>query len=189
MTDARKRLAERYGSAAAALESARAHMNAAIDEASDAGLSQREIGRIVGHSQPEIRRRLLRRRPSRTWPTMSEYAHGIAAELRSGDTDFAFRLVQQGAATARDLGNAEFADFARVKPLTGDERWDTLVQAVVLLAARRRGQDIAWAPPSALSEEWFIVPDEILRERTRRLAQPDLAALNIWVDARSLETA
>ena len=186
---AQTQLAERFGHAAALAARARQEADEALHAAQAAGLSQREIARIVGRSQPEVRRRLLRQRPARNWPTAAEYGRGIATELDAGDTDFAFRLVQQALATLAELNADDLTDFLSEKPLTGDVRYDTLLQGAISSAAARRGLTLRWSPPPPLDREWFIVPDDLLRERTRRLADRELAALNVWIDANSLRTA
>jgi hypothetical protein len=182
-------LAEISVRADADVRRARLALEDAALKAAAAGISQRAIAQQLGRSQPEVARLIARARSraGRTWLTAAEYGDVIDVELRSGDDDFALRLVRQALDALASRPPGELTLFLDERPVVGDIRWDRLIRAAV--SWRCRTLDLtppAWAHPTALDTFWFVRPEPGLRGRLLQTTPTELAIVGVWLDASSL---
>lgn len=173
-----------------AIRLARVRLEDACLDAFERGLTQRDISREVGRSQPEVARLIsrARQRRDRRWLTAAESARLIADELRAGDEDFALRLVRTMLDTFRGLSRQDRDVFLSERPRIGDRRWDTLVRASLGWACREQDHPApSWTRVEALDRLWFIRPERALAGRLIQRTPSELAIVGIFIDAESLK--
>lgn len=113
--------------------------------------------------------------------------------LRSGDADWAFKIIVQGrdhlrVALASRCGiPARWAH--RTTPIE-DIRYDALLRALVAHDCVEHGRmPPAWAIGARLSRPWVLVNPFLGEAATRGQTPPWLAEAGIYIAARDLETA
>lgn len=111
------------------------------------------------------------------------------AALAAGDPSYALRVLTHAASMIRQYSE-EFRDAelsARGSTLR-DPRWEQLFQAVYGAAIPDERRP-TWVAPTRLRRRWYVSRFAPLRERAKHTTPPQLRALNIFIDERSLATA
>jgi transcriptional regulator with XRE-family HTH domain len=160
-----------------------------IVEAAAEGMSQREIARLVGRSQPEVARYLQAAR--RTFATVPQIVEAMREPLAQGDEHRALRLLLDGVNVLPGLGAPrDVRAFLKRPRSLGDSRWDALVAAAVAYRARTAGLvPPRWTDVKPLTAFWWPAGEHALRARTMARTPIDFKRLGIWFDERNFTTA
>jgi len=128
----------------------------------------------------------------RWWPTATEIADSVRAEVRGGTPSSAMRLLMDGINYLPDAAaHDDLAGTLAEPPSTGDVRWDTLLAAAIRYRLRIIGVPApAWTYKPPLAKLWWPV------QATRAKAYNDFATtpaelrrVGIFVSERSFATA
>lgn len=122
--------------------------------------------------------------------TVPVLARSVRAEIASGDTSFALRLIARSLDEFRKAGASDRTVFLAAPPSTGDHRWDTLIAAAFRRECRRLEiLPPAWTRMEPLATWWFPIADRLLVARTMQRTPIDFSILGIWLDAKALDVA
>lgn len=93
----------------------------------------------------------------RWWPTASEIADDVRANLAAGDEDHALRMLIDGVNYLPDAHAAGQLDEALVEPeSTGDPRWDALLAGAIRYRLHQSGLAAPlWTRKEPLNRFWW----------------------------------
>lgn len=180
-------LAERIQAADLTARRARRDLEDAVLEAVLSGRSQRDIASEVGRSQPEVARLVKRAKKRHQSPSVSDTGLVVADELRSNDTDFAFRLVRTLVERLHSCDDDALHALTATAPRTGSEQLDALIAgAVAWVFGLRNTIPPAWTNVEPLKRFWMVRPEPAMAAHLLQRTPSELAVLGVWIDADSL---
>lgn len=109
--------------------------------------------------------------------------------LDEGDTSFALRALTRSTQQLAQHPDAFTADELHYRPSRiKDHRWESLFRALYA-AALPQTVRVEWKTAHRLNRPWYPSEYAALRERAKTTTPPELRALNIFIDQRSLARA
>jgi transcriptional regulator with XRE-family HTH domain len=174
-------------------------INALIDARRRLCLTQREVARRSGMSQPAIAA-LEAGRGNPTLDTLERWAAAlevelmaaprisdpleeITAALRSADDTVAFRLALELLDRLRELGPTELLLMTSRPPSSGSSRHDALLAAVVELVCLERGVSVPpWCSEPVASPMWWVSPLPSARRHALVTCPAPFRARGIMID-------
>lgn len=134
------------------------------------------------------------REPVLYW-TAEMAAHEIKRELRSGDPDFAMRVLSMAASYFDNLSPADRRRFLRARPAsTGRKRWDALLARTFAYKCHQHGlKEPDWTSTPPLESKWYATPRKHVssawKQRMAKRTPVEFAEANIVFDAANLAAA
>lgn len=128
----------------------------------------------------------------RWWPTATEIAHSVKAELDAGDEDMALRVLLDG---VNQLPSAEAAtqldETLLEPPSVGSQRWDTLIAAAIRYRLHTMSQrPPAWTWKTPLNQFWWPTRVNASKEYNDLAHTPaELVRVGIFMDERGFASA
>lgn len=126
-------------------------------------------------------------------PTSLDAAASVRTALAAhGRPSGVLRMVLEGRDRLRDTlqHRPHLADAWAARALVGDERWDTLLAALVEHEFEATGRPApAWTRTEPLDEEWLPAPGRLGVEAVRRQTPPWLAEKRILLAESALQVA
>lgn len=129
---------------------------------------------------------------TRWWPTVSEIAEDVRANLTAGDQDHALRMLMDGVNHLPAIDAEGRLDEALDEPGgTGDPRWDALLAAAVRYRLHQMGRNPPqWTVKQPLDNFWWPVATWDSRAYNDLAHTPaELLRLGIFLDERAFATA
>lgn len=121
--------------------------------------------------------------------TPDRVTEAINAALDAAEGPSALRTLTRAAQEVREHGDLFDPDELSTRnSLIRDRRWEMLFRAVYG-GSLPTGVQPDWAKPERLPRPWYVSEFEPLRRRARTSTPPQLRALNILLDQRSLTRA
>ncbi len=184
-----KTLEERAAEADELVERGRRLLVEVVHEASEQGMSQRQVAALVGRSQPEVARLLAK--PPRTVPTVGQVAERMADLVAEGHEHQALRVMLDGVNRLPAPGSPAEARASLRRPAsTGDSRWDALLAAAVAYRARLAGVRVpTWTAVPPLRQFWWPAGERAGRAMAMKRTPVEFKRLGIWFDERNFRTA
>ncbi len=128
----------------------------------------------------------------RWWPTASEIADDVRANLAAGDEDHALRMLIDGVNYLPDAHAAGQLDEALVEPeSTGDPRWDALLAGAIRYRLHQSGLAAPlWTRKEPLNRFWWPTATWDSQAYNDMAHSPaELLRIGIFLDERAFAAA